>query len=136
MAADFQLTLLTLKSAATVSVAQAGEAISQGSWIYILGTDSKAYLADNTVSTKLEVVGIAIEAAASGDYVAYVDLRSEAVIGVNETLTTTTTLCLGAAGKTHYETDLVSTEYLVKLGTANTANQITIKIDNTELQKP
>lgn len=107
---------VTVKNSVNVNRLIAGETITPGEVLYQLASDSKAYAADASTTAKATPIGVAINPAASGDYVYYVGAPG-AIIDMGVTLTKGAWYCIsGAAGSIELLTDLTAAEIISYVG--------------------
>lgn len=114
---------------ATLSLVQAGEAITQGNSVY-LKSDAKHWKSDaDLTSEAAAAVGIALTPAAADEYFV---LASTGKIDVGATLTVGTTYVVsGTAGAIAPIADLATGDYATILGTATAADELDLKIEAT-----
>jgi len=115
-------------SGTKVSSYNAGEAITAGQAVYLKASDSELYKAQaDGTSAEATAVGIALHASADGQPLTYAAQGSTINIGAT-TAKTTTYVVSATAGGVAPQADLVSTNYITRLGYA-TATDGTFKVD-------
>lgn len=136
--ADFTITASNVVPGGTARQSLvAGEVISAGEVLYKKSSDSKAYKAQCDGTTEeATVIGIAINSAAAGQPVSYVESGGSVTVGS----------ALGSAGKALYlsatagklmpAADIASTNKLTIVGYSTSATALTVQIINSGTALP
>lgn len=136
--ADVTITAANVaKTTGTIQNGTAGATITAGQALYEDTADSnklKLADADNT-STTATIKGVALNGAASGQPVSY--LQAGATMDLGATLTVGTVYVLsGTAGGIAPYADLASNDYVTIVGYATAADSITLLCESTGVQVP
>lgn len=129
--ADLSITAANVLAAsgAEKNRATAGAAITAGQVIYILSTDSKAYLADDTTAVKAAARGVALNNAAIGQPVTYIsagDFNPGAAVAVGLIYGVTDT-----PGGIGLVSERASADFVTVLGIATTTSNIHLSINRS-----
>ena len=117
--------ILTSTTTST-QVVQAGEAISQGEFVY-KGTDGKYYKADNTSTTKATVTGMAMHPVAADDY--FIMVKS-GLVSLGTALTKGDIFVISStAGAIEPIADILTGDYLTQVGYGYDGTDLFIDID-------
>lgn len=122
------------ESTARPTVVQAGEALSEGQAVYLDSSDSKYYKADATASANAAVAGIVVSPAATDGY-ALIQTNKKVIIGA--TVVAGDPIYLSATaggGNLCPHADLVSTNYVTKVGHAVSTTEVLINIEVLDIQ--
>ena len=124
---------LTSTSGATVSVVQAGEAITQGQPLYL--SSGKYYKADaDAGSAEAAAVAIALTPATTDEYLVVITAGR---VDLGATLTVGETYVVsGTAGAVAPIGDLATGDYVTHLGVAKAADALEINFNATGTQVP
>lgn len=127
--ADLTITAANVVAASgsTVKPATAGATITAGQVVYVDTTDSNLIkVADCTSATAYKAVGIALNGASAGQPIDYVTKSNDLDLGA--TLTVGTVYVLSASGGICPTTDLLTGDYTVFIGVADTASSLRCNI--------
>ena len=123
-------------STGSISIVQAGEAITQGQPVFLNAGDSKYYQCDADLSsTAAGALGIAMTPAASDGY--FIIATSGVTVDLGATLTVGETyVCSATKGGVAPIGDLGSGDYVTSLGVASAADAILLDINASGIPKP
>ncbi len=116
-------------SSTSVSVKQAGEALTQGQPVYL--NSNKYYQCQGNTVAAAACVGICLTPAATDEY--FVLAPNGSVVDLGGTLSIGETYAISATkGAIAPVGDLTSSEYVTTIGTAKAADTLKLVIDQTE----
>lgn len=122
------------EATARPTVVQAGEALTEGQAVYLNTTDSKYYKADATSSASAAVAGIVVSPAAADGY-ALIQSTKKIIIGATVVAGDPIYLSATASGGNLCpHGDLVSTNYVTKVGHAVSTTEVLINIEALDIQ--
>ena len=110
----------------------AAEAVTAGDWLYAASTTTVG-VATNADAAKDTVIGIALNAAGTGQPVTYAE--NTAVVGFGAILAVAVWYVLSAAGATSAVADQTSADYVSGVGYGLTTSNMQLVITNTGLQQ-
>jgi hypothetical protein len=116
-----------------ISRVKYGATISEGDSLYLDTADSEHKLTDSTAQATAVIAGIAMTPGVDGGYGVMATSGSIILVGTTMAIGQSYAVSTNAA-KIAPETDIATTEYVSRIGTAASATQLDLKLDITGIQ--